>query len=118
MSEPRERYDHNANNVSGTYPIDEDNDLVPIQLWREQQQQLTSLTVERDRYRLLLRFALRNCRRGVNYKGQFAWHMVSDLCGIGSRSAIDLCGELQIDPDAIVQQYDTDDLCYVQEQRP
>lgn len=43
MNEPRERYDHNANNVTGAYPIDEENDLVPIQLWREQQRQIERL---------------------------------------------------------------------------
>ena len=42
MSDPRERYDHNANNVTGT-PVDEENDLVPIQLWREQQAEIERL---------------------------------------------------------------------------
>ena len=45
MSDPRERYDHNANNVTGT-PVDEENDLVPIQLWREQQAEIERLRNE------------------------------------------------------------------------
>lgn len=42
MSDPRERYDHNANNVT-CCPVDEENDLVPIQLWREQEAEIERL---------------------------------------------------------------------------
>ena len=42
MSDPEERYDHNATNVTGT-PVDEESDLVPIQLWRQQQTEIERL---------------------------------------------------------------------------
>jgi len=40
--EPKTRYDHNANDVTGC-PIDWDGDMVPIQEWREQQQEIERL---------------------------------------------------------------------------
>lgn len=42
MSDPRERYDFNANNVT-CCPVDEESDLVPIRLWREQQAEIERL---------------------------------------------------------------------------
>lgn len=61
MSEPRERYDHNANNVTGT-PVDEENDLVPIQLWREQ-------AAEIERLKSLAVRAWHSFRSGLSFKG-------------------------------------------------
>jgi len=46
--EPPERYDHNANNVTGTCPIDWENDLVPIEIWKSQQAEIERLVCERD----------------------------------------------------------------------
>ena len=46
--EPGERYDHNANNVTGSYPIDWENDLVPIQIWKEQAQDIKRLLAAKE----------------------------------------------------------------------
>lgn len=43
MNEPSERYDFASRNVTGTYPIDWKNDLVPIQLWSEQERTIEHL---------------------------------------------------------------------------
>ena len=43
MTEPEERYDHKANNITGTHPIDWENDLVPIGIWKSQQAEIERL---------------------------------------------------------------------------
>jgi len=48
--EPEERYDHNANNVTGSYPIDWENDLVPIGIWRKQANETARLREENVNY--------------------------------------------------------------------
>jgi hypothetical protein len=71
MSEPRERYDHNANNVTGT-PVDEENDLVPIQLWRELEAEIERLRAYTAAYDKLLAERVEiECLRGLAIR---AWN--------------------------------------------
>jgi len=82
LAEPSERYDHNANNVTGTYPIDEENDLVPIQLWREQHRTIERLTqYESDMHAL--------CDRINQYASNKGTYQTPNCTYEGMRAALD-----------------------------